>query len=146
MITPSDRWRTLLYNNWESDLLDTISMWISKLNSHDADVQEEAIEQLVVIGEDAIPALIDAVNDGDTLTCAHAIEALGRIGHPSAVGTLIVALQDSEHSIIIAAMAALRRIADPLAVPSLIGFLNADDVYLHFYATHTLSQIDHPEP
>ncbi len=117
---------------------------IQHLGAADAQDQENAVDELVQIGTPAVDALIDAVNDGDATVCGNAIEVLGRIGDPRALGTLIIALQDSDHNVIIAAMNALRRINDPLAIQPLINFLTEDDLYLHFYATHSLSQINHP--
>jgi len=122
-----------------------IATHIKNLSAADAQTQEDAVDALITMGETAVDALIEAVNDGDATVCGNAIEALGRIGDPRALGTLIIALQDSDTNIIIAAMNALRRIGDPMAIQPLINFLSVDDLYLHFYATHSLSQINHPD-
>lgn len=122
-----------------------ITAWIAALDSEDPDEQEQAVDNLVRVGEKAVEPLIRAMQDGNEAVCANAVEALGQIGDRRAVAPLILALKDDNTRVIMAAITALRRIGDPLAVPALIEFLNEDDIYIHFHATHALAQIRHPD-
>jgi HEAT repeat protein len=122
-----------------------IAALIARLSAANIDTQEQAIEQLVEIGSPAVKLLIDAVNDGDAVVCANAVEALGQIKDERALGSLIIALQDPDDRVVMAAINALRRIGDPRAIQPLIAFLSQDDIQLHFNATHALGQLKHPQ-
>jgi len=84
---------------------------------------ETVREAVVQLGAQAVPALIQALGEGDLLVCEAACEALGRIGDPHAVPALIQALGDEDLLVRSAACEALGRIGDPHAVPALIQAL-----------------------
>ena len=103
------------------------------------------MENLVKAGCTAVPALIDALYDGDAVICARAIETLGAIGDTQALDPIIGALGDTDAQVVLSAINALRRLGDVRAVPALLPFLRHDDIYVHFYTTLALSELRHQE-
>ncbi|OYT68330.1 MAG: hypothetical protein CFK48_11920, partial [Armatimonadetes bacterium CP1_7O] len=71
------------------------------------------------VGSPAVPALVQALGDGDKDVRSAACEALGAIGDASAVPALIKALGDEWSSARSAACRALGAIGDASAVPAL---------------------------
>ena len=122
-----------------------IQDWLCSLGSTDPAQVEDAMENLVKAGCTAVPALIDALYDGDAVICARAIETLGAIGDTQALDPIIGALGDTDAQVVLSAINALRRLGDVRAVPALLPFLRHDDIYVHFYTTLALSELRHQE-
>ena len=101
-----------------------ISSLIEKLKSNDEKELDAAIEKLEKIGEPAIPALTEALQDKNSLIGRSAAEVLAKIG-PPAVPALAKGLKNSDPYVRIIAVSALGRIraeaktAVPLLLPAL---------------------------
>ncbi|OYT68329.1 MAG: hypothetical protein CFK48_11925, partial [Armatimonadetes bacterium CP1_7O] len=76
-------------------------------------------EALSEVGSPAVPALVQALGDGDVNVRSAACRALGAIGDAAAVPALIKALGDEWSSARSAACRALGAIGDASAVPAL---------------------------
>ncbi|MEG4839795.1 HEAT repeat domain-containing protein [Microcoleus sp. B9-D4] len=101
-----------------------ISSLIQKLKSNDEREIDAAIEKLIKIGEPAIPALTEALQDKNSLVGRSAAEVLAKIG-PPAIPALAKGLKNSDPFVRIISASALERIraeaktAVPLLVPAL---------------------------
>ncbi len=84
-------------------------------------------EALSEVGSPAVPALVQALGDGDKDVRSAACRALGAIGDASAVPALINALGDEYSWVRFAACEALGAIGDAAAVPDLIKALRDED-------------------
>ena len=75
------RWTYILEDEAQdsSELQEKILALIRQLHAQDEDTRDAAVANLLKIGSAAVPSLIDAVNDGDAVLCANAIEILGQI-------------------------------------------------------------------
>ncbi len=87
---------------------------LESLESADILTQPGIVQEIEVLGEAAVPALIDAMNQGDTRLRHQSIEILGRIGEEANGATphLIDALTDSEAQIRRNAAWALARVGE----------------------------------
>lgn len=103
--------------------------------------REEAIEELVKIGEPAVPALVKALGDKGWDVKANAAWALGEIGDASTVPALIDALGDEDEEVRLRAAEALGKIGDASAVPALIGRLGDEDWDVMAAAAEALEKI-----
>ncbi len=92
----------------EVTLPDDIPSLIEMLGEPQQVNQNEIIDKLAGMGQEAVPALIEAMGDGDPML-TRAQLALSRIG-PSAVPALIEALQNDNYSIRYGAIKALKDI------------------------------------
>lgn len=57
------------------------------------DVRTAAVEAVATLGKDALPALADAIKSDNAGVRRHAIEAIGRVQDPEAVGILVESLK-----------------------------------------------------
>jgi HEAT repeat protein len=115
------------------------------LVSTDAGVRASAARSLGKIGDaEAIPYLLQALQDSDYGVRLNAAEALGQIGDAQAVTDLLRALQDSDNNMRRAAATALGRIGDAQAVPGLLQALQDWDNDMHSIAAEALGQIGPP--
>ena len=94
---------------------DDVQRWTQQLSSEEADKRQQAANKLAALGPDAadaVPALIDCLDDDDVKTACKAAYALGQIGSPaqSAVPNLLQMLQHEEPEARIAAVETLGRI------------------------------------
>ncbi len=94
------------------------------LQTSDALTQPDVVRAIEEMGENAVPPLIDAMNQGNTRLRHQAIEILGRIGKDASAATphLIESLTDSEAQIRRNAAWALGRVGEGAndAMPSLL--------------------------
>ena len=103
-----------------------------------------AAEALGKIGDPrAVPALIQALKDGEKGVRQVAAEALGNIGDPRVVPALIHALADEDWGVCRKAAEALGNIGDP-AVPALIQALADEDWHVRWGAAEALGNIGDP--
>ncbi|MBN2122032.1 HEAT repeat domain-containing protein [Candidatus Micrarchaeota archaeon] len=91
----------------------------------DKEHAEIAIEGLALIGEPAIPALLNAIETGDHSLKAHSMRALGEMGSSavSAVPALLKEANDKESEERYNAIEALGKIGSPLALDTLSAAL-----------------------
>ena len=73
----------------------TVEELIEKLRVRKLSVREEAVRALVAIGAPAVPQLIAALKDDDSVVEYHAQEALAQIGEP-AIKSLLATLRDED--------------------------------------------------
>ena len=127
----------------------TVPNLIQSLKSEDAIVRSTAAYVLGRIGEpDAIPALVQALNDKRWEVRQNVVSALGEIDQSSQVVvlTLIQALSDEHINVRIWAASTLGQIGAPAeaAIPGLAHVLNHQQVTLRGTAAKALGQIGVP--
>lgn len=106
------------------------------------DVRRAAAVALGQLGDGSmVPALIEALRDGDTYECQAAAEVLGQLGDASAVPALIDVLRDGDNHEYRVAATALGRLGDASAVPALIEALRDRDAYEGRLAAWALGQL-----
>jgi hypothetical protein len=99
-------------------------------------------DEVVVLSDEEMKALADALADGDGVKRHNAREQLEEIGRP-AVPYLITALRaPSEHARWEAAKA-LGEIADPIAAPALVNTLCDDKAAVRWLAGNALIKLGH---
>lgn len=84
-------------------------------------------DDLVVLGQVAVPVLIEILQSENTWQAVRAAEALGKIRDPQAVEPLMLALEDSRVELQRAAAQALGNIKDPRAVQVLMASLEKEE-------------------
>ena len=114
---------------------------IGELNDYDEDVRCRAAEVLVSIGNHAVPALIEALKDGEEFVRTYAVaEVLVKIGG-AAVPALIAALKDRDKEARNNAAGALGEIGNKTAVPALIDALKDGHAHVRRGAARALGKI-----
>jgi len=93
-------------------------------------------------GESAVPALIKALADEDSLTAGLAGNALAKIGSPS-VPSLLKVMDEAPANIRTrcVALRALSEISDHRAIPVLMKSLNEDSAVLQYWAQEGLERL-----
>lgn len=115
---------------------------IALLRSQDnAGLRNAAVEMLVRLGANAVPALIPYVHDPDHDVRKLIVDIMGSIGHQSFVPVLIQALQDADANVRSAAVENLGKIGDHRAVEPLQDMLNSPDIWLQHTVLEALSRI-----
>jgi hypothetical protein len=89
---------------------------------------------------DLLPALLQALRDGDWWVRRAAEEALGRIGDPQALPALTQALRDEDAGVRRAAARALGKIGDPQALPALHQALRDEEAKVRWVAAVALQE------
>ena len=115
---------------------DEIAKLIKELGDEERIVNLNAIEALAEIGKPAIPALIEALKDGDSNVRSNAAKTLGKIGPAAkdAVPALIYALGDDKESVSDNVYDALRKIGTSV-IPELIKALGSTDDLIRLHAS-----------
>ena len=90
--------------------------------------------------EAAIPALIRALSDSDSLVGELSARALAAIGEP-ATESLLEVLKEAPQSARIHAMHALSEIADPRAIRPMIEAMGENSAMLHYWAEAGLEKM-----
>ncbi len=90
--------------------------------------------------ENAIPSLIVALADTDSLTAGLAGNALVKIGSPSVIGLLQV-MREAPIQIRILALRALAEIRDHRAIPVMMNSMNEDSALLQYWAQEGLERL-----
>src|SRR5690606_41733728 len=81
-----------------------------------------AAEELGKLGDiNALPALIEALDDSNPKVRAAAAEALGKFNNPEVVPSLVKALDDPQSPVKKTAIASLEKIGTPEAISGKIG-------------------------
>jgi HEAT repeat protein len=90
--------------------------------------------------EGAVPALIKALADEDSLTAGLAGNALAKIGSPS-VPSLLQVMNEAPVGIRIIALRALSEIRDHRAIPVMMKSLSEDSAVLQYWAQEGLERL-----
>ena len=115
---------------------------IVSLDHRDFDVQWRAARALGTMGADATLPIINVLGYPDINTRLGAIEALGAIRDPRAVGVLAALLASHEtNELRWAAALALGEIGDPTVTPALRSALRDDNRYVRYGAAKALEQV-----
>jgi len=91
-------------------------------------------------GEDAVPALIKALEDADSLTAGLAGNALAAIGGPS-VPALLEVMKDAPANIRIIALRALAEIKDHRAIKTMMDALSDESAIVQYWAKEGLDRL-----
>jgi HEAT repeat protein len=113
------------------------------LNDSAPEVRQCAALGLVRQGkpdENAVPPLVQALSDADTLVGNLAVKALVNIGKP-AVPSLIEAIKSGSQSARILALRALVEIRDPRAIPVMMQVMDEDSALLQHWAKEGLERL-----
>ena len=122
-----------------ADLQKQIDTLISELSDKDGLKRQKARLDLIHIGYDAAPALVEVAANGKGHARWEAIEALGRIGNPDAADVLVGALRDEDTGVRWAASNALIGLDRAAVKPLLISLTkDFDSVWLREGAHHVL--------
>ena len=116
------------------------SLYIQQLKTANEQQRSGAIESLVNLGQAAVPALINALQNQDSAVRNGAAVALGKIGKDAneAVPALKKALDDQDFQVRSSAMQALGFIDRKAVVPFLIEELSSEKAWERYSATHAL--------
>jgi len=106
-----------------------------------------AMEALGLIGKPAVPALVDALKDGDSDLRDCAASLLGEIGDARAVEPLVAVLDDPDKGVLAAAIMSLADLADRRAVAPLAKFIldKTKDDFCRDLAVQSLGALPSPE-
>ncbi|MFQ3630041.1 HEAT repeat domain-containing protein [Roseiflexus sp.] len=114
-LTPSDR--RVSAHIADAALRQRIMMLIGALGDPGHPLHARAVEDLVVLGEPAVPALIEALRTHEPWLLAYrATEALGQIGDGRAAGSLVEALRHPNSNVRWGAVRALATVGDARAL------------------------------
>src|SRR5260221_387214 len=103
---------------------------IEALRVKDQSVNFAAQEILIELGDSSINELLEVLMDKDAEVRCRAIEALGKIGNPSALSGLMKALNDEDEQVRGKAAWALGKIRSPIAISALLETFNdVEDVW-----------------
>jgi len=103
---------------------------IEALKVKDRSVNFAAQEILIELGDSSINGLLEVLMDKDAEVRCRAIEALGKIGNPSALSGLMKALKDEDEQVRGKAAWALGKIRSPIAISALLETFNdVEDVW-----------------
>ena len=121
------------------------STLVMQLGATDASRRAEASKALVVMGTEAIDALIVGLSDNNPQVREMSAWALTEIGEPAAriVPALISILADPDENIRVTGSVILQSLGAP-AVPYLIDALNAESSEIRLNAAYALGEIGAP--
>jgi HEAT repeat protein len=133
----------------DGTLDEQISGLINKIgagtDSEDVLAESSALDELIGIGEPAVPALIVALNGDDVYVRSKAAGLLGRIDSPDAVQPLIQALRDSNAGVRIAAILSLGNLGSTEVVQPIILALSDSNEYVKYKAVIVLGNLGNQE-
>jgi HEAT repeat protein len=115
-------------------------------SSDNAGLRNAAVEILVRLGAEAVPALNSYVTDPDHDVRKFIIDIMGSIGDASFVPVLIRALNDPDSNVCTAAVENLGKIGDQRSVGPLLKTLEKPDVWLQYAVLEALCRIGGPVP
>jgi len=141
-VVPLLRHQNFVVRTCAAQTIDTIR-WIPKERDERVSfyVAKGWFERAATNGVDAIPALQLALETAPVSAAVRAVDALGRISHPSVVKLLRGALKSSEPAICIAATDALGRIGGADAVEALIESLRSNMTQIRAAAAQALGSL-----
>jgi len=108
-------------------------------------VREAVAHALGMSGHaEALPVLLEAIDNGDDEARKAATQALGMIADPQAVPVLLIALKDSSSEVRQEAAWALGYIGDPAGAPGLMAALGDAEFSVRFAGAFALAGIQDP--
>lgn len=119
-----------------------ISELVKKLAKHSGSDSQKIRMQLVELGSTAVPALLEALRNGDAHLRWEVVQVLGRIEDPQAAPELVKALEDEDINVRWTAMEGLIDL-DREGLPELLTALTKHfySVWLREGAHHVLHQL-----
>lgn len=115
-------------------------------SGENAGLRNAAVDILVRMGHEAVPALLERVRDPDHDVRKFIIDILGEIGDRSVVTQLREALGDVDENVRAAAAENLGKLRASEAVPALLDAMRHPDVLLRFTILDALARIGAPVP
>jgi HEAT repeat protein len=109
-----------------SDSSPSLAFWLSRLAGAEQSQAAEAKEALIAAGDEAIPALIEALDDEDETLRTRTLSLLALLGSPKTAAPVAALLHDSSPRVRQRAAGALARIPAPGSVPALRKVLERD--------------------
>jgi HEAT repeat protein len=104
----------------------SLAFWLSRLASEDQAQADEAKEALIAAGDEAVPALVDALDGEDEELRIRALSLLALFGSPRTAAPVAAQLHDSSPRVRQRAAGALARIPSSRSVPALRKVLERD--------------------
>ena len=127
--------------NSEEKYSPEIRLLIKNLGNENRKTVLEAQEKLLETGEDAIPALIEALGNKNSLIRGNAAYTLGLTDNERAVKPLIEALKDENKVVRLWTITALGKLKKPESVSALIFTLNDEDKMIRAFSARALGMI-----
>lgn len=129
----------------EIGAVEATDMLVDALGHHNEALQKESARALIKLGEEAVPALIDALDSPVDDRRKFACRALGVIQDTRAAGPLVERLGDPNHDVIAAAALALGTAGTKDSIAPLVGALNSSHMVTRVNASIALGQLDAKE-
>lgn len=111
-----------------------------------AGLRNAAVEILVGLGRQAVPALIDELHCADHDVRKFVLDVLGEIGDEGCIAAMVGALSDVDSNVRAAAAENLGKLRAAEATPALLNALEVPDLLLRFTVLEALGQIQVPLP
>lgn len=108
--------------------------------------RNSAIELLTKLGENALPALLNALKGKDAHARKLSVDILGQIAHPKTESALVESLSDIDENVRIAAVEALGNFRSETSFQALLNILNRGDTTLKFCALESIAKIGREIP
>lgn len=116
-----------------------IPQLIEKLGDYDGETRQQARSMLVQIGQESIPALLEAINSPNVHVRWEAIQALGEFHDPATATALTTKLMDDDTGVRWVAMEGLIELGRASLRPLLESFIaNFDSAWLREGVHHIL--------
>ncbi|MFH0966996.1 MAG: HEAT repeat domain-containing protein [Methanobacteriota archaeon] len=128
----------------DTSVIDPIEILISGFRSQEKEHRARCMNDIVQYGKEAVPLLIDQLQDEDWKVRYRAIEALGKIQSVDAVPELILTCSDEKDHVRYMAAKALGLIQSQKAVPILIQLLHDKHPYTRGISSEALAAIQDP--
>ena len=120
-----------------------IRMHIAELNGKDGLKRKQARQELIAMGSEAVPALMDVLENGSVHARWESAKALQAVASPEAAPALVAALEDQVFSVRWLAAKGLIKIGRPALLPLLEALIeHKDEIWLYQGAHHVLHAAD----
>jgi HEAT repeat protein len=123
---------------------DAMPALIEALQSRDPNLPPLIGQIIIRIGSPAIPALTKILNEAHPLVRAQVCELLGQLKDRSAVPALLDALHGEFYTVRAKAATALGNIGDPKAIQSLLTTLKDKEIIVRISAVQALGRFNNP--
>ena len=111
------------------------------LRDESRDVRQLAVEFLGTYGEEAVPLLMDALEDPEDWVRVRAVEALGQNRVAAAVPKLVTMMENSNLLVQLKITEALGQIGGDVAFQALLGFMSYDSPEIQAAAAEAIDHI-----